>query len=199
MDGLGTLEKEKTDGDMLLLLRQQGTWKSRLHIYIFRNADISTIAFNWVVSIVISQLQHLSTKRHIWYLNKHISYEKKTNLKLYSDHPYKIHNLVWDNRQGRHKELPASFLQTQMYWNYLWWSECIPKSPSLILPHLSLFPLANTMPFIPKRIIGQHCRRQTIYWHFASLNSTASLPGTIHFKQYVFCCTDLRHNTYQHW
>lgn len=105
-----------------------------------------------------------------------------------------------EKKQGRHNKerLPASFLGTQMYLDYVWWSECIPKSSSLILPHLSLFPLANTMPFIPKRIIGQHCRRQTIYWHFASLNSTVSLPGTIHFKQYMFCCTFLGHNNSQH-
>lgn len=66
-----------------------------------------------------------------------------------------------------------------------WWSECIPKWSSLILFHLSLFFLANTMPLVPRRIIGLHCRRQTIYWHFASLNSTVSLPGAIHFKQYM--------------
>lgn len=71
------------------------------------------------------------------------------------------------------------------------------KYSSLILAHLSLFPLANTMPFVPKRIIRQRCRRQTIYWHFASLNSNVSLPGTIHFKQYV-CCTFLGSDTSQH-
>lgn len=86
---------------------------------------------------------------------------------------------------------------TQMYWDYFWWSECIPKSSSLILAHQSFFPLANTMPFVPKRIIRQRCRRQTIYWHFASLNSNVSLPGTIHFKQYV-CCTFLGCDTSQH-
>lgn len=80
----------------------------------------------------------------------------------------------------------ALFLGTQMNSDYAWWSECIPKSSSLILSHLSLFSLANTMPLVPRRIIGLHCRRQTIYWHFASLNSTVSLPGTIHFKQYMF-------------
>ena len=95
----------------------------------------------------------------------------------------------------------CSCMGTQMYSDSAWWSECIPKFSSLISSHLSLFSLANTMPLVPRRIIGQHCRRQTIYWHFASLNSTVSLPGTIHFKQYVFWSpsrTFLGHNNLQY-
>ncbi len=66
----------------------------------------------------------------------------------------------------------------------------IPKSPCLIWAHLSLFSLASTMSSAPRRIIGLHCRRQTIYWHFASLNNTVCLPAPIHFT----VCT-IRHNT----
>lgn len=104
-----------------------------------------------------------------------------------------------DRSRGRHERrpFPASFQGTQMYSNYVWRSECIPKSSGLISAHLSLFSLPNTMPFIPNRIIGLHCRRQTIYWHFASLSSAVSLPGTIHFKQYMFCCAFLECNNSQ--
>ncbi len=66
----------------------------------------------------------------------------------------------------------------------------IPKSPCLILAHLSLFSLASTMSSAPRRIIGLHCRRQTIYWHFASLNNTVCLPAPIHFT-----VRTIRHNT----
>lgn len=99
-----------------------------------------------------------------------------------------FHQKKWKKKTKKHGQ--HQWWGTQMHWDYLWWSKCIPKSPILILAHLSLFSLANTMPFVPKRIIRQRCRRQTIYWHFASLNSNVSLPGTIHFKQYV-CCTFL--------
>lgn len=73
----------------------------------------------------------------------------------------------------------------QMYSDYAWWPESIPKSSSLILSHLSLFSLANTMSSAPRRIIVLRCRRQTIYWHFASLNNSVSLPETIHFQPYM--------------
>lgn len=66
----------------------------------------------------------------------------------------------------------------------------IPKSPCLIWAHLSLFSLASTMSSAPRRIIGLHCRRQTIYWHFASLNNTVCLPAPIHFT-----VRTIRHNT----
>lgn len=69
----------------------------------------------------------------------------------------------------------------------------IPKSPCLILAHLSLFSLASTMSSSPRRIIGLHCRRQTIYWHFASLNNTVCLPAPIHFT-----VRTIRHPTHTH-
>lgn len=68
----------------------------------------------------------------------------------------------------------------------------ITKSPCLILAHLSLFSLASTMSSAPRRIIGLHCRRQTIYWHFASVNNAVCLPAPIHFT-----VRTIRHNTTQ--
>lgn len=41
------------------------------------------------------------------------------------------------------------------------------------------------MSLVPRRIIGLHSRRQTIYWHSGSLNSTVSLPRAIHLKPYM--------------
>lgn len=120
------------------------------------------------------KLQQLSRDRDI---NHHL--EERTH--TWSD-SFKI-RLGQINTGEYCKITVASFLGTHVFRLCLW-SECIPKSSCLIFPHLSLFTLANTMPLVPRRIMWLHCRRQTIYWHFASLNSTVSLPANIHLKQY---------------
>ncbi len=94
----------------------------------------------------------------------------------------------------------------QMYSDYTCCSGHIPKSPCLILAHLSLFSWHSTMSSAPRRIIGLHCRRQTIYWHFASLNNTVcccQLPSISLFAPYV--TTQYTHTlfewapNYTHW
>ena len=50
---------------------------------------------------------------------------------------------------------------------------------------------------LPRRIIEQHCRRRTIYWHFASLNSAVTLPESIHFKQYMCASHGPTHRLWQ--
>ena len=94
------------------------------------------------------------------------------------------------------KESQAGVWGDKLFPHYAWWPGCIPKSSCLILPHLSLFSLASTMSLVPRRIIGLHSRRQTIYWHFGSLNRTVRLPRAIHFKPYMLGSLSLNQHIY---